>query len=120
MPPKKMVSSKDCERVSKVQSQNAVNSYRQKAKGDRKKPNEYAMFVRQHMQDPKVKRLDVNKRMGAIALLWKEAKKKQRVMFMDMSDFDDKKDNKAKPKGNFREINKARQKLIKDDEKKSN
>jgi hypothetical protein len=116
MPPKKkMVSLKDCERVSKIQSQNAVNAYRKKSSGDRSSPNEYAMFVKQHMQDVKVKRLPVRERMGAIALLWADFKKKQHVIFMDMSDFDDK---PSKPKGNFREINKARQKLIKDDEKK--
>jgi hypothetical protein len=119
MPPKKMVSAKMCDQVIKVQSKNAVNAYRQKAKGDRASPNQYAIFVKQHMQDPKVKRLPVKQRMGAIALLWADAKKKQRVMFMDMSDLDDK-PSKSKPKGNFREINKARQKLIRDDEKKSN
>lgn len=118
MPPKKkMVSLKDCEKVSKIQSQNAVNAYRKKSRGDRSTPNQYALFVKQHMQDEKVKRLPVNQRMGAIASLWREAKKKQHVIFMDMSEFDDK-PSKSKPKGNFREINKARQKLIKDDEKK--
>tara|TARA_R110000803_G_scaffold14544_2_gene40381 strand:- start:441 stop:749 length:309 start_codon:yes stop_codon:yes gene_type:complete len=98
MPAKKMVSLKDCEKVSKVQAYNAVNSYRQKSKGKRKIPNEYALFVRQHMQDPKVKRLPLKKRMGAIALLWKDAKKQQHVFFMDMSDFDDKEEKKEEKK----------------------
>ena len=120
MPPKKMVSSKMCDQVIKVQSKNAVNAYKQKSKGDRSKPNEYAMFVRHHMQNAKVKRLPVKQRMGAIALLWKEFKKKDHVKFMDMSDFDDKKDKKAKPKGNFKQINKERRKDLDDEKKHSN
>jgi len=112
---KKMISADTCEKVVKVQAKNAVNSYRQKAKGDRKKPNEYAMFVKQHMQNPKVKRLPVTQRMGAIALMWQDAKKKQHVQFFDMSDFDDK---PSKPKGNIHDINKARKALISPDEKK--
>ena len=112
-----MVSAKTCDQVIKVQAKNAVNAYKQKIKGDRRQANKYALFVKQHMQDPKVKRLPVNQRMGAIALLWADAKKKQHVLFYDMSDFDDK-PSKAKPKGNVHEINKARQKLIRDDEKK--
>jgi len=119
MPPKKLISAKDCDKVIKVSSQNAVNAYKKKIKGNRKNPNKYSMFVRQHMQDPKVKRLPVNQRMGAIALLWADAKKKQRVIFMDMSDFDDK-PSKAKPKGNFKQINKERRKDLDDEKKHSN
>ena len=119
MPPKKLISAKDCDKVIKVSSQNAVNAYKKKSSGSRSKPNEYAMFVRQHMQDPKVKRLPVKQRMGGIALLWADAKKRQRVMFMDMSDLD-KKDKKAKPKGNFKQINKERRKDLDDEKKHSN
>jgi hypothetical protein len=111
---KKMISADTCAQVSKVQAKNAVNSYRQKEKGGRAKPNAYAMFVRQHMQDPKVKRLPVTQRMGAIALLWADAKKKQHVQFFDMSDFDNK---PSKPKGNIHEINKARKALLGDEKK---
>ncbi len=117
MPPK-MVSAKLCDQVIKVQSKNAVNSYRQKSKGKRASPNEYALFVKQHMQQPKIKRLPVNQRMGAIAILWKEFKKKDHVQFFDMSDFDDKKDKKDKKKGNIHQINKERKTKIRDDEKK--
>ena len=54
MPPKKMVSSKMCDQVIKVQSKNAVNAYKQKSKGKRSSPNEYAIFVKQHMQQEKM------------------------------------------------------------------
>ena len=77
----KMISADTCEKVAKVQAKNAVNSYRQKAKGGRAKPNAYAMFVKQHMQDPKVKRLPVTQRMGSIALMWQDTKKKKHVKF---------------------------------------
>ena len=120
MPPKKkMVSAKTCDQVIKVASQNAVNAYKQKIKGDRKQPNAYALFVKQHMQLPKVKRLPVRERMGAIASMWREAQKKQHVLFYDMSDFDDK-PSKAKPKGNFKQINKERRKDLDDEKKHSN
>ena len=116
MPPKKLISAKMCDQVIKVASQNAVNSYKQKIKGNRKNPNKYAMFVRQHMQDQKVKRLPVNQRMGAIALLWADFKKKDHVQFFDMSDFD----KKDKKKGNFKQINKERRKDLDDEKKHSN
>ena len=75
----KMISIKDFENFSKINAKNAVNSYKQSKKRAPRQPTEYNNFVKQMMQNPKVKNLPQKQRFKAVASLWSESKKKKNV-----------------------------------------